>query len=359
MISTIYFTDKSSTLPPQEKSCSETVKKVASFAYESFRCCVERLIMTALYPAQSSVLKECAPIIRQCDPEFSDCRTRELENYREQLFQDLKPLGFMIQELYLEKDGQRLNGLLIGKTSTFDNQKWVLQAIGSGESIEHGLKIFARTYAEIDYNVLLVNNPGIGKSEGFATPQTIGECQETAIRFLEEHMRAKKIILSGFCIGGAAIGQAILTHPFQQSSVDYLVIDQAAFSSVTEIVAHHEQGCLPKSFVNRVISWTDLEMDNKLSAEKLTKLGISQAIIHPEKDQMVPTSVSLWAQLQELGKKENQSFHSTGIGHNSLRAMVKKSTEIIQQWENGKIESDPPKEEYLFRVGLEDFPDFD
>ena len=80
-----------------------------------------------LYPAQSNLLKFF----------FTVLRTKELNDYRAKDAALLVKEGYVVREIVLKKNGICYSGLLIGHSTTISNKKWVVQATGNGEPIEH------------------------------------------------------------------------------------------------------------------------------------------------------------------------------------------------------------------------------
>ncbi len=139
----------------------------------------------------------------------------------------------------------------------------------------------------------------MGRSKGTATPKTIGECQRTAIRFLETALKATKIVLAGYSFGGAAIGEAILQHDFKPE-IDYLVIRQATFGKASEAAAELAPSYhIHSSLARGLVRGSGCEMDNVKSSEKLAKLKIPEVIIQVGKDYIVEAKASLKTALEK------------------------------------------------------------
>jgi hypothetical protein len=245
-----------------------------------FSYIIQRRIMTELYPAQSRLKKS--------DP-FPQFKTEALNQARQQVTAHLAKQGYVVREVVLEKHGVRYSGLLIGHQETIDNGNWVLQATGNGEPIEHSAALFAHIYHQYRFNTLLINGPSVGKSQGKATPTTIGDAQEVGLCFLETALKAQKLVIAGRSLGGAAIGQAILQHTFKQD-VKYLVIRQMTFDRVSNICSKIVGQLFPRleGVVASVIEWVGCEMDSVAASKKLQELGIQEVIIQASRQEIAP-----------------------------------------------------------------------
>lgn len=241
--------------------------------YKLTRYIVQRFIMTALYPAQTSSFKLL----------YS---SRMSQKFIETI-KKIKPYGFVIRHVALEKNGVRYSGLLFGHPDSIHNGNWVIQAGGNCETMHgHALEI-ANEYSNTinpqkSINILYVDGPSVGLSEGLATPETIGDAQEVGICFLEEAIKAKKIIIGGLSLGGAAMARAIANHRFKPD-VKYLVVSQMTFSSVSmaasEIEIFGQMFKIFKVCIRALVKWSGCEIDVVAGARRLDQLGIKHIIV--------------------------------------------------------------------------------
>lgn len=229
---------------------------------------MQRIALSQIYPAQNLIYGK---IIRaKIDPS-------RVKNSISELIRK----GYIVRRLVLENNGIRYSGLLIGHENSIQNGRWLLQATGSRDPIDRGLGFYSRQ----GLNTVLVDGPGVGESGGWAIPKTMGEAQEAGIRFLETAIKAKQIVLSGFSLGGAALGQAILSHDFK-SDVQYTVVFQMTFDRLSN-VAKNVFG----KWAGKAISWLGLEMDTVFASEKLRKLKIEQIIVQGGTD--IPPALAI------------------------------------------------------------------
>ncbi len=238
--------------------------------YEGIRYVFQRLAMAALYPAQSSILKSCI---------LPEMKTEALDIARMHV-----PPNSIVRHIKLVKDGISYSGLLMGSPGTIENGKWVLQATGNAQPVEY-CQFYFQSYQIVGYNLLMINGPGVGRSEGTATAESLGYPQEIALSYLEQVIQATRVVLSGFSLGSGAISQAIKEHEFQFETTKYLVIQQMTFDS-TANVAHkfltHRNTCCTSCLApiaKCIIQWTGLNVDNTDASRRLSELGIPEVII--------------------------------------------------------------------------------
>lgn len=271
------------------------------------RYTVQRIAMLPLYPLQSRIVQFFAPVISE----------QALNAKRQKEAAILSRNGFIVRDVSLEKNGVRYSGLLMGHRDTITNGKWALQATGNGEPIEYAAVEIAEIYNGMEFNTLMINGPAVGRSEGQATPDSMGDAQEVGISFIETALKADKMVIAGRSLGGAAIGQAILKHEFKDD-VDYLVIQQMTFDRTSNIsgrflkdvikleseaimffgnIIDYLPGCSPNGtqicgptiqhiftkiilpLVSAIIKWSGCEMVNAEASRKLQALGIKEVIV--------------------------------------------------------------------------------
>jgi len=255
------------------------------FYSTTVRYTLQRVVMMPLYPAQSRIIREF--VARYYRNPF--LKVQKLNNDRRQIVRSSR--GFICRDVVLEKDGVRYSGMLMGYRDTIRNGNWALQATGNAEPIENTIQKAAQIYHRYQYNTLMINGPSVGKSQGTATPSTMGDAQDVGISFLETALKAKKIVIAGRSLGGAAIGQAILKHHFKED-VKYLVVRQMTFDCTSNICAKVMGQISPRLEwgVAKIIQSSGCEMDSVAASEKLQQLDIQEVIVQashrvvPEKE---------------------------------------------------------------------------
>jgi len=280
--------------------------------YTTCKYGLQRLAMIPVYPAQSRLLQQ----------QIDHINPMSLQRFRSELLSSMQKEGFFIREVTIERNKVQYHGFMISRPETQDNGKWVLQAAGNTEAIEYYSPI-AKEYAKAGFNTLLINGPSVGKSKGRATPRSMGEAQESGLQILETHIKAKKIAITGFSLGSAAIGQAILRHEFKKD-IQYLVIRQLAFDRLSNIARKILAFPILSRIAPKLVHWTELEMDNVLVSKKLQSLHIPEIIIQASNkfvdpstipdtqdfahDGVVPKTASLGYRLVKEGVIENKIF---------------------------------------------------
>jgi hypothetical protein len=198
------------------------------------------------------------------------------------------------------------------------------------------------------FNTILIDNPGVGNSQGTSTPATMGEVQELALTFLETQMKARRIAIIGRSLGGAAIGQAILQHNFKPG-IQYLVIQQMTFGSLSHIAKKMVKAIAPclKGLVAPLIRWTELEMDNVAASIKLAACNIPECIINCRDpltdgyahDGVIPGKATLGARLDKMGVSQSLKTTNyqtpTNFHHNSPES-IKLTAGILSDWGLGQ-----------------------
>lgn len=253
--------------------------------YDGIKYLVGRIVMKFVLPAQLR-------------PKL------DVDAYRRKMIG--KNQDIIIRHVTLQKDGINYRGLLCGHEANLSNGNWALHAVGNNVPIEYVVPDSIQPYFESKlgsgYNVLLVNEPNVGRSEGLSDPENMANSQEVGISFLESAVKAKKIVLTGHSIGGASIGKAILQHEFKPN-IDYRVIQLMTFDKLSHM-AELAVGRLGR----KVFHWLGYEMDNVASSRKLEEHNIPEIVIQGEDDEVMKRA-SLKDALQTNGITKNKTFH--------------------------------------------------
>ena len=327
------------------RTWGQTCKKVALLVlkivlfpwilFEAVTWLVQRAVMAGLYPAQSYFLKKCA---------FPQWKGEALDKLRVGLPEQFPKE--VIRHVRLDKNGTSYSGLLLGTPETLGNGKWVLNALGNGQPIETSVRQ-SLSYHQIGYNVLMVNGRGVGQSRGLAKGSNVGEAQVVGLNFLEQVIKANKIVLVGFSLGGAAIGAAIKEHTFSPAQRDYLAVRIMSFGSVShvahEILKKHNSCFTP--IAKGVIAWTDCEIDSVAASQQLTDLHIPEVIIQAgssqtefQDDGVIPAAATLGQRLQqaELSEVHLKTFiNIPNAKHHVLP--IAEILQSIQDWEKESL----------------------
>ena len=305
---------------------------------ESVRYLAQRVILMALYPAQSRIVK------RFVGEYFS---ATAIDSFRQREATTLRDERYIFRHVSLMKNGVRFSGLLVGHQSTISNGNWVLQATGNMEFAEHSILDIAKEYSKAKFNTLIVNGPNVGRSEGHATTKSMAQAQEVGLQFIETALKAKNIAIAGRSLGGAAIGMMIMKHDFLEEK-KYLVIRQMTFDRASNICARlagtiFGQWIVP--YASGLVKWCGLEMDSIAASQMLRDKGIKEVIIqatnrwpeettpvkkeHFQTDGPIIAEASLGYGLCEEGVLEDKKFvYLKGADHMTSDAILDAREEI-------------------------------
>ena len=311
------------------------------------RYILQRVMMILIYPVQSRIFTYFTPefaksaLSLQRLELFERFRTTNIEfaNVRKE------DRRVVFRDVVLEKNGVRYSGILFGCAKFINNGHWALQTPGHVESVESSLIEAAHFYASVQYNVLMINGPNVGKSQGQATPERMGDAQQVGISFLENAVKATKLVIAGRSSGGAATGKAILQHSFTPD-VHYLAIPQMTFDSVSSIAGKIiSQNAFVQWFIAKLVQFLGCEMDSVAASKKLEKLGIKEVIVQssgeiaseqlfPKQfigDGIIPTEATLAYALVDQNIRKNKRFLGLGrVLHTTNQAIPAAKNEILE-----------------------------
>ncbi len=253
------------------------VAKIVIFpwgVYELVKYATQRVIMAFVYPAQNCLHKRIS--------------NQDLEILKILKTPAVQRMRHLIHRVTLEKNGVKYRGWEISDPTTQNNGNWALQGAGNSATVAEYLPIINDKNLQAGFNTLLIDNPGVGNSEGTSTSATMGEVQDLAMIYLETVKNAKKVAFIGHSLSGGAMSKMVECHTFKEG-VQYLGIQQMTFGSLShvakKIIKASPFSCF-RSFVRPLIYWTGLEMDPVRTSSILAKKGIPEHIINRRR---VPT----------------------------------------------------------------------
>lgn len=250
--------------------------------YEGIKSLVGKIVMWNVLPAQ----------LRS---------NREVDGIRKKLVQSVFKKDVIVRHVSLGKNGIKYRGILVGLKENILNGNWAMLAVGNNIAVEHSLPEEIYPFIAAKFNILLINEPNVGRSEGPATVENMGHSQDVGISFLESAIKAKRIALCGFSIGGASLGKGVLMHTFREN-IKYIVVRMMTFDRLSRI-AENVMGFIGKG----VIHWLDYEMDSVAASKKLMDLGIPEVVIQADKDEVM-SGIELGTALEKEGILENKEF---------------------------------------------------
>lgn len=213
----------------------------------------------------------------------------QLFEWRKEAIEQRNLNGGIMRHIRLEKNGKSYSAFLIGKESTIQNGKWVLHANGNHASIEKECAVqpnYLDSYLAEDFNVLLVNGPGVGCSDSMEALEDLADSQELGLTFLETAIKAQEMILTGISLGAGAQSMVINRHAFLENRT-YTVIRLWTFDRLSNLVYH-----LTGQLGVWLLSWLGYEIDSIKASQKLHELAIQEIIFDNDRDPLM-SSVSL------------------------------------------------------------------
>lgn len=192
-----------------------------------------------------------------------------------------KKNDMLLKEIVLEKNGIRYSGMTLSHKDNVKNGRWIVHAPQNLVSIEQDIEPCLNAYGtDHKFNILMVNRPGVGESEGDSNPVTMGDSIEVALSFIETVHKAHTIVISGRSLGGAVISQAILQHDFKEN-IKYFVVREMTFNRTEDVCEEWAKNHLnfPKGIISKVIPLIGLSMNSVEASRKLARLGIRDIVI--------------------------------------------------------------------------------
>lgn len=218
------------------------------------------------------------------EEQFSSLSLSGLQKTKKMEVESLLEEGFFVKNVTLFKSGVKYDAVLISHPKTIDNGNWAIHALGNGMAMEDHIYAFAKQdLIQPQCSTLLVNGPSVGESGGWPTRYQLGAGFEAGLQFLEKEIKAKKVIMHGFSLGGGMLAEAILNHDFTaglKNKTDYLFIADRTFSRLSTIA-----GAMISTIVKPIFYLVGMELDGIGAARKLSQLGIKQIVIqHTSED---------------------------------------------------------------------------
>lgn len=167
---------------------------------------------------------------------------------------------------------------------------------------------FAEVYAPLGYGILIFDYRGFGKSYGKITEQNIYEDSAAAVNYLlkEKKLPAKKIILWGYSLGGAAAVQTAVD--FNETPFKAVVL-QSAFTNTPEMAAalitggYKRNSLLFKALTLYFrLALYDKRFDN---LSKIKEIKAPLLVAYNEQDTLVP-----WEMSEHLFKSARAGAHN-------------------------------------------------
>ena len=130
-----------------------------------------------------------------------------------------------------------------------------------------------------------MDGPAVGGSSGFPTTYGMGAAQEVGLQFLENAMKAKKILLYGTSLGGGAQSEGILTHDFKKD-VQYMVWSDRTFDTLS-----HTASQMVTPIAEPLFWLLGISLNGVAAGQRLKELNIKHIITQnslDSKDNILP-----------------------------------------------------------------------
>lgn len=321
-----------------EHSVLERLKEKEFHATESLHEIIPRLFQTAFlayalfggllertFGLSPNVRKFCVLlVIRKAVAIFAGYRTYDATRlYRGPLRQAstlaesrLNGLGYILKRVTFHKSGATFSGAVCTHRKIINNGSWAIHALGVRSAWEQQIEALSQKNYALGLNTLVINGPGIGDSTGYPTRYQIGACFETGLQYLENVIKANRILMYGYSFGGGSLAEGILNHDFsygQQKNIKYLFVADRTFDHL-----QHIAGKTVCSLLYPLFAAVGMQLDGVEAAKKLSSLGIRQIIIQgcDESDDVIVDTVALAKAIkQNTSLCNTQILESSEIAH--------------------------------------------
>ena len=201
------------------------------------------------------------------------------------------------QEIFIDTDdGNSLHGLLF---TTAQSKGVILYLHGNAGALD-GWGDVASTYLKLQYDVLLLDYRGFGKSGGeIENESQLAQDVQRAYDYLLRKYQEHDIVVLGYSLGsGLAAKLASVNRP-------RLLIMQAPYYSLTDMM-RHSFPFLPTFLLKYKLR----------TNEALRECQMPIVLFHGDQDEVIPYSQSL--KLRELLKPGDTLITLDGVGHNGM-----------------------------------------
>jgi Chlamydia CHLPS protein (DUF818) len=229
--------------------------------------------------------------------------------------------GFIVRKIQLFKSGIKYEMVLLTTLRTALNGIWILHGMGSAGTVQKHAAHIVKEVAPYCSNIILINGPSVGDSNGWPTRYQMGAGYEAGLQFLENEIKATHIMMWGFSLGGGMLAEAILQHDFTcglNENIQYLYISDRTFSKMSTTGKS-----LIGSWVEKLFYCSGMELDGIEAAKKMSQLKIRHIIIQHQSpdnsgsDTVIPDKAGLAYGLHKEKLDSDKLFlESEKIPHN-------------------------------------------
>lgn len=256
----------------------DTESKCSRYAYRFFSIILLPIALFDLLHALVGKIIVASSIKWQHPKQLLDeCMLKILSP--EQEAQEAQDREWVYKRITIAVDGYEIDAMIMGKPSTLNNGKWLLQSNGNDELYEEIIhechfnqkNHFNEMLSSIESNAIFFNYPGVGSSSGMPNRKAMAKAYRAMLTFLEDSKRgigASTIIGYGFSIGGGVQGEALRTHQLKDG-IKYVFIKDRSFSDLSKVVS--TLTCRLLGFLVRVLGWniSSVESSKNLEAPEI------------------------------------------------------------------------------------------
>lgn len=249
------------------------------------------------------------------------------------------------KRITIQVDDYKIDSVILGRSSTFGNGRWVLASNGNGEFYEGKLhrNEFKQILSKINSNAIVFNYPGVGASSGLPNKKAMVKAYHALLTFLEDKEKgigAKEIVGYGFSLGGGIQGEALKSHQLKED-VKYVFIKDRTFSTLSKLVSQMMGRIL--GFFIKPLGWEmgSLTSSKTLPAPEIIIQTTKKENFHllestddlSESDGVIKKRGSLAFELLKEGIHKNKHYLGTTSSHNNPldAASIKHLSEIVNQ----------------------------
>ena len=179
-------------------------------------------------------------------------------------------------------DGMPVDAIVMGRPSTFGNNRWMLLSIGITKIYEcllidnpeafhpghpPGLAPLQQLLKQINANLVVYNYPGMGDAGGVVNKTSMQKAHEAFLQFIEQKFQAKEIVDYGHSFGGANQADTWSTHT-ADPNIRYVLVKDRSPTYVSDAVKN--------------LAGLRMEISNIILGWQINTVSTSNELKHPE-----------------------------------------------------------------------------
>lgn len=231
----------------------------------------------------------------------------------------------------IAKDNIHLNAMLFQKPKSFfsflKSKKIIIPFGGNGENYE--FQDYENNYIDkahkLDYDVLLFNYRGVGKSKGSPSPEGLTKDGEAVIdHAISQGYDPKNILIHAHSLGGAVATKALAANLNKYQKIKF--INDRSFSSLKSVILNFSIFSIFKYFMLLMLYICKWNIDVTKEWEKLKNKRISIISLN---DEIIPFKGSLSYESEKISKHPKIFFlenfsHNTSFTFEEMKSLISK-----------------------------------